>query len=100
MPAYILLYRGPTSSTNASHEGWPEWFARIRSALVDVGSPMLNGKAVLAEGGLGNATDLNGFSLVRADGLDAVRELVEDHPFLRASGENSIEIFEVPRKDD
>lgn len=99
MASYILLYRGPTSSRGASHEGWPEWFARIGDALVDVGSPMLNGNAVSAEGELRPGSDLNGFSLVRAGGLDAVRQLVRDHPFLRASTENSIEIFEVPRKD-
>ena len=99
MSAYILLYRGPTSSVGASHEGWPEWFARLGDALLDLGSPMVNGDAVVADGTSRAASDLNGYSLVRADDLDAVRALVRDHPFLRAGPENSIEIFEVPRKE-
>ena len=99
MASYILLYRGSTSPTGASHEGWPEWFERIGNALVDIGSPMLNGNALSAEGELRTGSDLNGYSLVRADGLDAVRDLVRDHPFLQASAENSIEMFEVPRKE-
>jgi hypothetical protein len=83
--SYILLYRGATSPSGASHEGWPELF---------------NGHAVRADGALSNRTaDLNGYSLVRADYLEAVLELVREHPFLRASNENSIEIFEIPRQN-
>jgi hypothetical protein len=97
--SYILLYRGPTRPTGASHEGWPEWFAQIGDALIDIGSPMLNGIAVSAKGEVRAASDLNGYSLIRADDFEAVRGLVKDHPFLRASTDNSIEIFEVPRKE-
>jgi hypothetical protein len=100
MPSYILLYRGPTGPEGASHEGWPEWFTGIGDALVDIGSPMLGGSAVNADGVLPGPMDLNGYSLVRAPSVEAVRGLVADHPFLRASRENSIEIFAVPRKDD
>lgn len=97
---YILLYRGPTTPAGASHEGWPEWFAQVGDALIDIGSPMLNGHTLRADGSLSDdATDLNGYSLVKADDFEAVREFARDHPFLQASGENSIEIFEVPRKD-
>src|SRR5579859_4941331 len=60
MPAYILLYRGPTGPEDASHEGWPEWFAKIGDSLIDIGSPMPNGDAVAAEGESRAALDLNG----------------------------------------
>jgi hypothetical protein len=94
-----LLYRGPTTPVGASHEGWPEWFAQAGDALVDIGSPMLDGHVLRADGSLSeDAADLNGYSLVQADDVEALRDLVRDHPFLRASAENSIEIFEVPRK--
>jgi len=43
MHNFILLYRGPTTPPDASHQGWPEWFARTGDRLVDVGSPMLGG---------------------------------------------------------
>jgi len=97
---YILLYRGPATTDETSHEGWPEWFARCGEQLVDIGSPMLRGCTAYPDGSMSRgAGNLNGYSLVRCDDLDALRALLHDHPFLRAGAEHSIEIFEVPRKD-
>jgi hypothetical protein len=27
MRRFLLLYRGPPAPPDATHEGWPEWFA-------------------------------------------------------------------------
>ncbi len=98
MHNFILLYRGPTTPPDASHQGWPEWFARTGDRLVDVGSPMLGGFAVHADSVLTDtAADLNGFSVVRAENRDEVRELVRDHPFLAHGSDYTIEVFEAPR---
>ena len=96
---YILLYRGPAATADTSHEGWPEWFSQLGDALVDIGSPMMLGHTAHPDGSVSQgASNINGYTLVRADDLDAVRALLHDHPLWRASGEHSIEIFEVPRK--
>ncbi|SRR6266540_508562 len=96
---YILLYRGPATPPDASHEGWREWFGQIGDALIDIGSPMANGHTVHADGTATDiATNLNGYSLIEADDLEAVGRLLKDHPFLRHGDQYAIEIFEIPTK--
>lgn len=99
MKRFLLLYNGPPASSQASHEGWPEWFEKIGDALVDVGSPMVSGFALRGDGSTSDkTTGLNGFSIVQAEGRDRVLDLIADHPFLQLGSEYTIEIFEVPRK--
>ena len=86
MKSFMLLYRGPATPPDASHEGWPQWFERLGDRLVDIGSPMIG------DG------DLNGFSIVRAEDRDEVAALVRDHPFLAGGPEYTIDIYEVPRR--
>jgi hypothetical protein len=86
MKSFMLMYRGPATPPDASHQGWPEWFGRLGDRLIDIGSPMIG------DG------DLNGFSIVRATDRDEVLELVRDHPFLAAGPEYVIDVYEVPRK--
>ena len=60
---------------------------------------MLRGQTAHPDGSVSDgASDINGYTLVRADDLDAVLALLHDHPLWRATGEHLIEIFEVPRK--
>src|SRR6266498_657728 len=96
---YIVLYRGPVTSPDASHEGWPEWFAQIGDALIDRGSPMANGHTVHTDGRTTDvATNLNGYSLIEADDFEAAGRLLKEHPFLRHGDDYAIEIFEIPDK--
>jgi hypothetical protein len=99
MKRFLLLYNGPPAPPNATHEGWPEWFDRIGDALVDVGSPMVNGFALHGDGSSSDdTTSLNGFCIVQAEDKEAVLELIADHPFVLLGREYTIEVFEVPRK--
>jgi hypothetical protein len=99
MKRFLLLYNGPPAPPNATHEGWPEWFDRIGDALVDVGSPMVNGFALHGDGSTSDeTTSLDGFSIVQAEDRDEVLELITDHPFVLLGSEYTIEVFEVPRK--
>ena len=100
MPSFMLLYAGPPTAPDASHEGWPEWFQGLGDKLVDRGSPMTAGFVVRADGTTTSdtATNLNGFSIVRADDRDAVLELVRSHPVLAAGDDHRIEVHEVPAK--
>jgi hypothetical protein len=97
MRSFLLLYNGPPPGPGASHEGWPEWFHNLGSRLVDKGSPMTAGFAVRADGTTsGHVTSLNGYSIIRAEDEDEVRDLVGNHPFLAARSEHTVEVFEVP----
>jgi hypothetical protein len=99
MKRFLLLYNGPPAPPNATHEGWPEWFDRTGDALVDVGSPMVNGFAFHGDGTRSDeTTSLNGFSIVQAEDRDGLLDLIADHPFVLLGSEYTIEVFEVPRK--
>jgi hypothetical protein len=99
MKRFLLLYNGPPAPPQASHEGWPEWFDKIGDALVDLGSPMVNGFALRGDGSTGDeTTSLDGYSIVQAEDRARVLDLIADHPFVLLGREYTIEVFEVPRK--
>jgi hypothetical protein len=35
MNRFLVFYVGPATPPDASHEGWPEWFAKLGDRLVD-----------------------------------------------------------------
>ena len=99
MKRFLLLYKGPPTPANASHEGWWEWFAKLGDALVDAGSPMANGVVLHDDGSISDdASGLNGFSLIQAEDRSDALELLRDHPLLALDGGYVIEVFEVPKR--
>ena len=99
MTTYMLLYNGPPTSPEASHEGWPEWFQSLGDKLVDVGSPMTSGFVVRGDGTTSEAAgSLNGYSLIRAEDRNMVHDLLRTHPLLAVGSAYRIDVFEVPRK--
>jgi hypothetical protein len=97
MPRFMVLYVGPTTPPNASHEGWPAWFDKLGDKLVDKGSPMVNGLVLHGNGSTsGSATHLNGYSIIQAEGIDDVLRLVKHHPYLTHGPEYSIEAYFLP----
>ncbi len=99
MKKFILFYKGPATPAGASHEKWPTWFNRVGDDLVDMGSPMAKGRVLHGDGSINaSATKFNGYSIIQAKNIHAVKSLVKDHPFLSlGNGEYSVEIFELAR---
>ena len=99
MKQFLLLYKGPPTPPDASHEKWPEWFSKIGNHLVDRGSPMENGHVLRKDGSTGDsATNLNGYSIIQAKNVDEVLRLIKDHPFLTlGTNKFTIEVFELPK---
>ncbi len=104
MSKYIYLYRGPvtpmqdmTAEQNAEQmEAWGKWIARLGASLTEVGNPFGTRTAVADDGTSPAPGDLNGYSIVEADTLDAAKALADDHPFLtEGKGRFSVEIFEL-----
>ena len=57
---------------------------------------MANGEAVVGDGSSDAATQLNGYSIVEADDMDAAKALVDGHPFLSdGGGAFSVEVHEL-----
>ena len=68
MKKFLLLYKGPATPPDASHEGWPEWFNKLGDKLVERGLPMAHGRFLRGDGSTGDsATRLNGYSIIQAD---------------------------------
>ncbi len=97
MKKFILLYKGPATPPGASHEKWPAWFDKTGDQLVDMGSPMKNGLVLHGDGSTDDsASPLNGYSIIQAKNIKALKSLVKDHPFLSlGNDEYSVEIFEL-----
>jgi len=64
--------------------------------MVEFGNPFGARTAVADDGTTRAPGDLNGYSIVEADSLDAAVALTEKHPFLsEGSGKFAIEVFEL-----
>jgi hypothetical protein len=99
MKRFLVIYSGPPTPPDATHEGWPEWFGRLGDALVDVGSPMTNGVVVRSDlSTTEDAAPLNGYSVIQAADRNGALELLRDHPLLAPGSGYTIELFEIPRK--
>ncbi len=104
MSKYLYLYRGPATQMDAMSEeesaaqmkAWGDWIGRLGSKLVDVGNPFGTRTAVVDDGTSRETCDLNGYSIVEADSLDAAKDLADNHPFLtEGKGRFAVEVFEL-----
>jgi len=104
MSKYLYLYRGPATPmqdlTPEQHaeqmEAWGQWITRLGPSLTDAGAPF-GARTALADDGSSPAPgELNGYSIVEADSLDAAKALANKHPFLtEGKGRFSVEVFEL-----
>jgi hypothetical protein len=104
MSKYLYLYRGPATQMDAMSEeesaaqmqAWGDWIGRVGPQLVDVGNPFGSRTAVVDDGTGREPGDLNGYSIVEADSLDAAKALADKHPFLtEGKGRFAVEVFEL-----
>jgi hypothetical protein len=97
MKKFILLYKGPPTSPNASHEGWPEWFSKIGRNLVDKGSAMFDGFDVYADRSTSKPNEFfNGYSIMQAQNREKVISMLTDHPYLSLGADYVVEVYELP----
>ncbi|NNE83605.1 MAG: hypothetical protein HKN28_06510 [Alphaproteobacteria bacterium] len=73
---------------------WHAWIADLGDAMVNPGTPLGKSKTVSADGVAddGGANPLSGFSIVKADSMDAVLEMAKTCPFLEMG---TIEVAET-----
>lgn len=100
MPDYIIAYRGgtppATKEAGAAHMAeWQQWIADLGEDAVNPGTPLGASRIVSTDGvsndGGGNA--MSGFSIVRADDMDAALEIAKACPFLETGG--TLEVAQV-----
>ena len=104
MAKFILVYRGPPfdmasltkEQIKESMEEWGAWMKSLGSALIDPGAPFRARASVVDNGGSREPADLNGYSIVEADDIEAARKFTEGHPHLiEGKGRFSIDFYEL-----
>jgi hypothetical protein len=102
MPAYVFAYKGGAGSAapseearNAAMAAWGQWFGTLGAAVVDGGNPFGPSKSVSAGGAVkdGASSSLSGYSVVKADSLDAAVQMAKGCPVLKNGG--SVEVYET-----
>jgi hypothetical protein len=93
MANFLLTYHGeggmPTSAeeTATVMAAWGAWFGKLGEAVVDPGNPTSRSRAISPDGSVMDATSApTGYTVIRADNLDAAVELSKGCPVL-ASGQ-------------
>ena len=100
MSNYIIAYHGgrkPESpEEGAKHMAkWKAWVGGLGDAVVNPGTPLGKSKIVSSSGVSddGGPNAMSGFSIVKADNMDAALEMAKGCPFLELGG--TLEVAEV-----
>ena len=105
MANFVLLYSGggmaPTEAEQAAiMQAWGAWFGRLGSAIVDGGNPFTPAaKSIASDGAVSDGpvgTMATGYSILKADSLEAAVEMARSCPVLQGGGQITVyEIFPV-----
>lgn len=100
MPNFIFSFdggRAPSTDAEAqkSMQDWQAWMGKIGDAIVDGGGPVGKSKTVSASGTTegGGAEPLMGYTIVKADTMDAAVALLDTCPHFEMGG--TCEVAEV-----
>ena len=102
MPNYLLAYHGGGAMAQDEAERkrlmaqWGKWFQDLGEALVDGGNPIMKAKTITSKGAVsdgGGQNPVSGYSVIKADNLEAAVKLAKSCPVL--VGGNTIEVAET-----
>ena len=100
MANFLLVYHGGSMpETEAAQaqvmQAWTDWFHKLGDAVVDGGNPASQTKVINTDGSVaaGGATSPSGYSIIKADGIDAAVALAKGCPVLK--GGAMIEVVET-----
>ena len=105
MKKFIVLYIAPQSaqaqmaesSPEAAQEGmkaWMAWAERAGEGIVDLGTPLGEGKEITATGSSETNTGMGGYTILQAEDLTGAQTLLDGHPHLMMPGA-SIQVYET-----
>lgn len=102
MTSFLLLYKGPAmdmssitpEQSKAVMDAWNGYFGKHGKAIKDPGNPTMPGVAVGAAADAPDTDGVNGYSIVEAADLAAVKAMMTDHPHLM-DPRNTIDIHEI-----
>ncbi len=85
MANFLLVYRGG-SMPETPEEGakvmqaWTDWFTELGDAVVDGGNPASQTKRIGADGSVAATDGPSGYSIIKADSIDAAVALAKGCP--------------------
>ena len=105
MTEFIVLYYAPKSAQDKCKnmspdemskmmEAWMKWATNCGDHLVDMGSILGNGKHLDTSGSTSSSSDVKGYSIMQADNVAKVEELLKENPHLGMGDGFHIEIHE------
>jgi hypothetical protein len=105
MANFILLYTGggmpETEAEQAAVlQAWGVWYGKVGSAVVDGGNPFTPiAKSIASNGTVSDGpvgTMATGYTIIKADSLDAAVEMAKSCPILQGGGQITVyETFPV-----
>ena len=105
MKRFLVLYTAPISAqeqmlkatpeqAKAGMDAWTSWANKAGLAIVDLGSPL--GQPIEIGVGSGKGFNAVGYSILRADSEDALRELLREHPHGKIAGFSIVAFESLP----
>ncbi len=93
MSEFLIAYIGkkdmPKEEGMKHRELWQAWLGKLGDAVVNPGTPLAQSKLVTAGGQTAEVDEaqvLTGFTVVKADSMDAALEMARDCPYLGTMG--------------
>jgi hypothetical protein len=102
MTKYLVLYRAENTAAEqmagndpeaaeAGMQAWMQWAEKAGPAIVDLGSP------TQPVAGPGGGDPIGGYSILQAESLEALQEVLDGHPHTSWGGTiDVLELLEVP----
>ena len=94
MEKFMVLYYAPMEAMQsmatatpeekeAGMEAWMAWKEKAGDAVLDFGSPCMPGEICGADGNFSPAlNEITGYSIMQANSIDGLKEMLKDHPHL------------------
>jgi hypothetical protein len=102
MANFVLLYTGGSAGTSPAErekvmQQWGAWFGKLGDKVVDAGNPFATHAKTVSNGSAHDGAVQNppatGYSIVKADSLNAATELAKGCPVLSSGGK--ITVYEI-----
>jgi hypothetical protein len=101
MANYLLVYKGGGMPETKEEQdkvmaAWGAWFGALGQSLVDGGNPFSGKSSTIAPSGSvkdGSSSGLTGYSILKADDLNAATNSAKGCPLLTSGG--TIEVYET-----
>ena len=102
MANFLLLYTGGSAGTTPAErekvlQQWGGWFGKLGDRVVDAGNPFATHTKSVASGAVHDGSVSNpaatGYSILKADSLNAAADLAKECPVLDSGGK--ITVYEI-----